>query len=128
MPVGVAGERANEKACRSQGERPGHPPLARHVARGALLHRHEPRQAGVGDLPEELLFHVNYLGGNMPTFTLNFSRPGNQLVGQYYNFVRLGFSADLADLFIRHLTAAVTDLERSGYPAGDLEETPFART
>ena len=42
------------------------------------------------DLPEDLIFHVNYLGGEMPTFTLNFSRPGNQLVGQYYNFVRLG--------------------------------------
>ena len=26
----------------------------------------------------------------MPTFTLNFSRPGNQVVGQYYNFLRLG--------------------------------------
>lgn len=44
------------------------------------------------DLPEELVFHVNYLGGDMPTFTLNFSRPGNQIVGQYYNFVRLGRS------------------------------------
>jgi len=44
------------------------------------------------DLPEDLVFHVNYLGGDMPTFTLNFSRPGNQLVGQYYNFVRLGHS------------------------------------
>jgi glutamate decarboxylase len=42
------------------------------------------------DLPEDLIFHVNYLGGDMPTFTLNFSRPGNQLIGQYYNFVRLG--------------------------------------
>jgi glutamate decarboxylase len=42
------------------------------------------------DLPEDLIFRVNYLGGDMPTFTLNFSRPGNQLVGQYYNFVRLG--------------------------------------
>ncbi|MGB7859716.1 MAG: glutamate decarboxylase [Acidimicrobiia bacterium] len=42
------------------------------------------------DLPEELVFHVNYLGGDMPTFTLNFSRPGNQIVGQYYNFLRLG--------------------------------------
>jgi glutamate decarboxylase len=41
------------------------------------------------DLPEELVFHVNYLGGDMPTFTLNFSRPGNQIVGQYYNFLRL---------------------------------------
>jgi glutamate decarboxylase len=43
-------------------------------------------------LPEELIFHVNYLGGDMPTFTLNFSRPGNQVVGQYYNFLRLGRS------------------------------------
>ena len=42
------------------------------------------------DLPEDLIFHVNYLGGDMPTFTLNFSRPGNQIIGQYYNFVRLG--------------------------------------
>ncbi|MDH6284806.1 glutamate decarboxylase [Prescottella agglutinans] len=43
-------------------------------------------------LPEELVFRVNYLGGDMPTFTLNFSRPGNQIVGQYYNFLRLGRS------------------------------------
>lgn len=43
------------------------------------------------ELPEDLIFHVNYLGGDMPTFTLNFSRPGNQIVGQYYNFIRLGF-------------------------------------
>jgi glutamate decarboxylase len=42
------------------------------------------------DLPEDLVFHVNYLGGDMPTFTLNFSRAGNQVVGQYYNFLRLG--------------------------------------
>ncbi len=41
-------------------------------------------------LPDELIFHVNYLGGDMPTFTLNFSRPGNQIIGQYYNFLRLG--------------------------------------
>ena len=42
------------------------------------------------DLPEELIFNVNYLGGNMPTFALNFSRPGGQIVAQYYNFLRLG--------------------------------------
>ena len=41
-------------------------------------------------LPEDLVFHVNYLGGDMPTFTLNFSRAGNQVIGQYYNFLRLG--------------------------------------
>jgi glutamate decarboxylase len=42
------------------------------------------------ELPDDLVFHVNYLGGDMPTFTLNFSRPGNQIIGQYYNFLRLG--------------------------------------
>jgi glutamate decarboxylase len=42
-------------------------------------------------LPEELIFWVNYLGDNMPTFALNFSRPGAQVVAQYYNFLRLGF-------------------------------------
>jgi glutamate decarboxylase len=42
-------------------------------------------------LPDDLVFNVNYLGGNMPTFALNFSRPGSQIVAQYFNFVRLGF-------------------------------------
>lgn len=42
------------------------------------------------DLPEDLIFWVNYLGGNMPTFALSFSRPGGQIVAQYYNFLRLG--------------------------------------
>jgi glutamate decarboxylase len=43
------------------------------------------------NLPADLIFWVNYLGDNMPTFALNFSRPGAQIVAQYYNFVRLGF-------------------------------------
>ncbi len=43
------------------------------------------------DLPEDLIFRVNYLGGDMPTFALNFSRPAGQIVCQYYNFLRLGF-------------------------------------
>jgi glutamate decarboxylase len=42
-------------------------------------------------LPEDLIFWVNYLGDNMPTFALNFSRPGAQVVAQYYNYLRLGF-------------------------------------
>ncbi|SDJ01966.1 glutamate decarboxylase [Frankineae bacterium MT45] len=41
-------------------------------------------------LPSELIFNVNYLGGNMPTFALNFSRPGAEVVAQYYVFFRLG--------------------------------------
>ena len=41
-------------------------------------------------LPQELIFNVNYLGGDMPTFALNFSRPGAEVVAQYYTFFRLG--------------------------------------
>ena len=42
-------------------------------------------------LPEDLVFKVNYLGGEMPTFALNFSRSGANVAAQYYNFLRLGF-------------------------------------
>ncbi len=41
-------------------------------------------------LPEELIFEVSYLGGNMPTMAINFSRSASQIVGQYYNFLRFG--------------------------------------
>lgn len=44
----------------------------------------------IEELPEDLIFKVNYLGGEMPTFAINFSRPGNQVIAQYYNFIRLG--------------------------------------
>lgn len=44
----------------------------------------------VADLPKELIFNVDYLGGQMPTFALNFSRPAGQIIAQYYNFLRLG--------------------------------------
>ncbi len=42
------------------------------------------------ELPQELIFHCNYLGGDLPNFAINFSRPGNQVIAQYYNFLRLG--------------------------------------
>jgi glutamate decarboxylase len=41
-------------------------------------------------LPEDLIFEVDYLGGRMPTFALNFSRGGAQVVAQYYTLIRLG--------------------------------------
>ena len=41
-------------------------------------------------LPEDLIFKVSYLGGDMPTFALNFSRPAAQVLLQYYLFLRLG--------------------------------------
>ena len=51
---------------------------------GWVLWRHSE------NLPEKLVFRVNYLGGEMPTFGLNFSRPGAQVLLQYYAFLRLG--------------------------------------
>jgi len=41
-------------------------------------------------LPRDLVFHIDYLGGDMPDYGLNFSRPAAQVIAQYYNFVRLG--------------------------------------
>ena len=42
------------------------------------------------DLPNDLIFWVNYLGSNIPSFAINFSRPGGQIVAQYYLLLRLG--------------------------------------
>jgi glutamate decarboxylase len=42
------------------------------------------------ELPEDLIFHVTYLGGDMPDFQINFSRPAGQIIAQYYEFIRLG--------------------------------------
>ena len=41
-------------------------------------------------LPKDLIFDVNYLGGHMPTFALNFSRPGSEVIAQYFMFSALG--------------------------------------
>ena len=57
-------------------------------------------------LPEDLVFKVNYLGGEMPTFALNFSRPGAQVAAQYYNFIRLGFSG------YKHVQQTCRDIAR----------------
>ena len=68
------------------------------------------------DLPEELIFHVSYLGGDMIDLSINFSRPGNRILGQYYNFLMLGrdgyrrihqTSQDVA----KHLSAQIGALE-----------------
>ncbi|UJR08014.1 hypothetical protein I4U23_012292 [Adineta vaga] len=42
------------------------------------------------DLPDDIIFHVNYLGVDEPTFNLNFSRSAANIIGQYYQFLRLG--------------------------------------
>lgn len=44
------------------------------------------------DLPDDLIFYVNYLGDTMPTYTLNFSRGSDMVLAQYYNLLHLGQS------------------------------------
>ncbi len=63
-------------------------------------------------LPDDLIFRVNYLGGEMPTFALNFSRPGGQVAAQYYNFLRLGFDG------YRQVQQACQDVAK--YIAGEI--------
>ncbi|WP_392420771.1 glutamate decarboxylase [Edwardsiella piscicida] len=41
-------------------------------------------------LPDDLIFKVDYLGGQVGTFAINFSRPAGQVIAQYYEFLRLG--------------------------------------
>ena len=68
------------KSINSSGHKFGLSPLGV----GWILWREE------ADLPDNMVFWVNYLGGNMRDIALNFSRPGGQVVCQYYNFLRLG--------------------------------------
>jgi len=56
---------------------------------------------------EDLVFYVNYLGGEQPTATLNFSRNAFQIAVQYYLFLRLGREGYTS--IMRH---AVTNAER----------------
>ncbi|KAF1989218.1 glutamate decarboxylase [Aulographum hederae CBS 113979] len=43
-------------------------------------------------LPKHLIFELHYLGGTEESYTLNFSRPGAQVIAQYYNLIHLGFT------------------------------------
>ncbi len=74
--------------------------LARVASINASGHKYGLVYPGVGwvvwrdseALPDDLVFRVNYLGGSMPTFALNFSRPGAQVVAQYFQLIRLGWT------------------------------------
>jgi glutamate decarboxylase len=66
-------------------------------------------------LPKELVFDVNYLGGHMPTFTLNFSRPGSEVIAQYFMFVALGWEGyrrtmQTAQDVAVHLSSGIAEL------------------
>lgn len=99
--------------------------LKRVLSINASGHKYGLAPLGVGwviwrdkdELPKDLIFWVNYLGGNMPTFALNFSRPGGQIVAQYYLFNRLGksgYRAIMQNLYdCAHIIAR--EIENLGY-------------
>ena len=67
------------------------------------------------DLPEELIFNINYLGGLMPNYSLNFSKGSSTIIAQYYNFIRLGMDG--------YRNIMVNMQENARYLASKLEET-----
>ncbi|RFA13282.1 glutamate decarboxylase [Subtercola boreus] len=74
----------------------------------------------VDALPKELIFDVTYLGGHMPSFALNFSRPGAQVLLQYYLFLRLGFDGYYRVQKTSHDVAVYLAREIGAMPAFDL--------
>ncbi|KAK2732346.1 hypothetical protein FQN55_004250 [Onygenales sp. PD_40] len=68
-------------------------------------------------LPKDLIFELHYLGGTEETFTLNFSRPGMQVIGQYYNLIRLGFNGfrEIMENCLTNARLLSNALERTGW-------------
>lgn len=67
------------------------------------------------DLPDELVFNITYLGGNMANYSLNFSKGSSTIIAQYYNFIRLGFKGYKS--IMENLS------ENANYLARELEKT-----
>lgn len=67
------------------------------------------------NLPDELVFRINYLGGEMTNYSLNFSKSSSTIIAQYYNFIRLGKSG-YADIMTNMM-------ENSRYLAEKLKDT-----
>ena len=67
-------------------------------------------------VPADLIFDVSYLGGDMPTLGLNFSRPGAQVLLQYYMFLRLGYDG------FRKVQQATQDVAH--YLSGQIAKIP----
>lgn len=65
-------------------------------------------------LPKDLIFNINYLGADQSSFTLNFSKGASQIIGQYYQLLRLGKSG-YRDIMVNltetadHLTEALRE-------------------
>ena len=68
-------------------------------------------------LPEDLIFTLDYLGGEEKSFTLNFSRPGAQVIVQYYNLIHLGFSGyrEIMEYCLANARTLANSLEKTGW-------------
>ncbi|CAH8266478.1 unnamed protein product [Arabidopsis lyrata] len=87
-------------------------------------HKYGLVYAGIGwvvwrtktDLPDELIFHINYLGADQPTFTLNFSKGSSQVIAQYYQLIRLGFEGyrNVMDTCHENMMVLKQGLEKTG--------------
>jgi glutamate decarboxylase len=68
-------------------------------------------------LPEHLKFELHYLGGTEESYTLNFSRPGAQIIAQYFNLVHLGFNGyrSIMENALANARVLSRALEASGY-------------
>ncbi|CEJ89904.1 Putative Glutamate decarboxylase [[Torrubiella] hemipterigena] len=68
-------------------------------------------------LPQDLVFNINYLGAEQSSFTLNFSKGASQVIGQYYQLIRLGkhgYRTIMSNL-IRTADYLTENLEESGF-------------
>ncbi|EED15352.1 glutamate decarboxylase, putative [Talaromyces stipitatus ATCC 10500] len=68
-------------------------------------------------LPKDLIFELHYLGGTEESYTLNFSRPGAQVIGQYYNLIHLGFNGyrDIMENCLANARLLSKALEKTGW-------------
>lgn len=76
-------------------------------------------------VPEELVFKINYLGGEMANYSLNFSRASNAVLLQYYNFLRLGREG--YERIVGNVMANATELEAELTATGRFELLNDAR-
>jgi glutamate decarboxylase len=68
-------------------------------------------------LPKHLVFELHYLGGTEESYTLNFSRPGAQVIAQYYNLIHLGFTGyrDIMENCMANARLLSKSLEATGW-------------
>ncbi len=69
------------------------------------------------DLPKDLPFDINYLGGTMKNYSLNFSKTSSAILAQYYNFLRFGKNGytDIIDAVMNNAHYLEKQLIDSGY-------------